>query len=107
MEKSRFQKLSTDETTEKTRKCHTGSNKKATNFGLKLLNSTSKFPYKFKEIISLILPYVELINKVYIKVFQNGLQVLVGVSFQNHWQIFCMFEELLNLLTLSQIHNGP
>ena len=84
MKKSRFHKLSTDETTEKTRKCHTSSNKKATDFGLKLLHGTSKFPYKFKEIISLILPYVELINKVYIKSFQNGLQVLVGVSFQNH-----------------------
>ena len=57
---------------------------KKPDFGLKLLHGTSKFPYKFKEIISLILPYVELINKVYIKSFQNGLQVLVGVSFQNH-----------------------
>ena len=84
MEQSRFHKLSTNETTEKTRKCHAGSNKKAANFGLKLLNDTSKFPYRFKEIISLILPYVELINKVYIKIFQNGLQVLAGVSFQNH-----------------------
>ena len=106
MKKSRFHKLSTDETTEKTRKCYTGTDKKATNFGLKLLNGTSKFPYRFKEIISLILPYIELINKAYIKIFQNGLQVLVGVSFQNHQQIFCMFEELLHLLTLSQVHNG-
>ena len=38
---------------------------------------------------------------------QNGLQVLAGVSFQNHLQIFCMFEELLHLLTLLQVHNGP
>ena len=27
--------------------------KKATNFGLQLFNGTPKFPYKFKEIISL------------------------------------------------------
>ena len=31
------------------------------NFGLKLFNGTPKCPYKFKEIISLILLYVELI----------------------------------------------
>ena len=42
-------------------KSHTGSDKTATNFGLKLFNGTPKFPYKFKEIISLIRPYVELI----------------------------------------------
>ena len=54
MEQSRFHKLSTDETTEKTTKCHAGSAKKAANFGSKLLNSTLKFPYRFKEIISLI-----------------------------------------------------
>ena len=62
--KSRFRELSTDETTEKktkNKKGHTGSDKTATNFGLKLFNGTPKFPYKFKEIISLILPYVELI----------------------------------------------
>ena len=59
--KSRFRELSTDETTERNRKCHTGSGKKATNFGLKLLNGTLKFPYKFKEIVSLTLPYIELI----------------------------------------------
>ena len=53
--------LSTDETTEKDRKCLTGSDKKATNLGLKIFDGTPKFPYKFKEIISLILPYVELI----------------------------------------------
>ena len=58
--KSRFRELSTDETTEKkTRKCHTGSDKKATKFGLKLFNGTPKFPYQ--EIISLIRPYVELV----------------------------------------------
>ena len=58
--KSRFRELSTDETTEKkNRKCHTGSDKKATNFGLKLFNGTPKFPYK--ETISLIRPYVELV----------------------------------------------
>ena len=60
--KSRFRELSTDETTEnkkKNRKCHTGSDKKATNFGLKLFNGTPKFPYQ--EIISLIRPYVELV----------------------------------------------
>ena len=45
MEKSRFHELSTDEI-EKTRKGHTGSDKKDTNFGLKLLNGTPKFPYK-------------------------------------------------------------
>ena len=39
--------------------------------------------------------------------FQNGLQVHAGVSFQNHLQIFCVFEELLHLLTISQVHNGP
>ena len=44
------------------KKGHTGSDKTATNFGLKLFNGTPKFPYKFKEIISLILPYVELIR---------------------------------------------
>ena len=60
--KSRFRELSTDETTEKKKeKSHTGSDKTATNFGLKLFNGNPKFPYKFKEIISLILPYVELI----------------------------------------------
>ena len=58
---SRFRELFTDGTTEETRKFHTGSNKKAKNFGLKLLNGSPKFPYKFKEIISLTLPYVELI----------------------------------------------
>ena len=52
-EKSRFCELSTYETTRKKRKCHTGSDKKATNFGSKLFNGTPKFPYKFKEIISL------------------------------------------------------
>ena len=71
-EKSRFRKpFPTDETTEKkknnnnnnnNRKWHTGSDKKNTNFGLKLFNGTPKFPYKFKEIISLILPYVELLS---------------------------------------------
>ena len=45
----------------KNKKGHTGSDKAATNFGLKLFNGTPKFPYKFKEIISFILPYVELI----------------------------------------------
>ena len=72
----------------KNRKCHIGSDKKGTNFGLKLFNGPLKFPYKLKELISLILPYVELINnndnKGYLKNFQNGLQVLTGVSFQNH-----------------------
>ena len=60
--KSRYRELSTDETTEKkkkNRRCHTGSDKKATNFGLKLFNGTPKFPYQ--EIISLIRPYVELV----------------------------------------------
>ena len=56
---------STGETTEKekkkNRKCHTDSDKKATNSGLKLFSGSPKFPYKFKEIISLVLPYVELI----------------------------------------------
>ena len=41
--------------------CHTSSDKKATNFGLKLFNDASKSPNKFKEIISLILPQDELI----------------------------------------------
>ena len=53
------------------------------------------------------LPYVELIMQVNLKNFQNALQVLAGVSFQNHWQIFCLFEEVLHLLTLSHVHNGP
>ena len=60
--KSRYRELSTDETTEKkkkNRRCHTDSDKKATNFGLKLFNGTPKFPYQ--EIISLIRPYVELV----------------------------------------------
>ena len=60
--KSRFRERSTDETTEKNKqKCHTDSDKKATNSGLKLFSGTRKFPYKFIEIISLVLPYVELI----------------------------------------------
>ena len=43
-----FRELSTEETTEKEKKkCHTGSGKKATNFGLKLSNGSPKFPYKF------------------------------------------------------------
>ena len=60
-EKIRFRELSTDKITEKTENSHASSDKKATNFGLKLFNGTPKFPYKFEEIISLILPYVELI----------------------------------------------
>ena len=48
--KSRLRELSTDETTEKIRKCQTGSDKKATNFGLKLFNGTPKFSYIVKEI---------------------------------------------------------
>ena len=55
-EKSRFSELSTDETWTKKKLCHTSSDKKATNFGLKLFNDASKSPNKFKEIISLILP---------------------------------------------------
>ena len=55
VEKGRFCELSTYETTEKNRKCHTGRDRKVTNFGLKLFNGTPKFPYKFKEIISLFL----------------------------------------------------
>ena len=42
--------------------------------------------------------------------FQNGLHVIAGVGYQNHSQIFCVFEELLHLLTLSKVqtdHNGP
>ena len=38
--------------------------------------------------------------------FKNGLQELGGVSFQNHYQIFRVFEELLPFLILSQVHNG-
>ena len=41
-----------------------------------------------------------------LKIFRM-VQVLARVSFQNHWQIFCLFEELLHLLTLSHVHNGP
>ena len=54
--KSRLRELSTDETTEKTE--NAAATKKATKFGLKLFNSTPKFPYIVKEIISLILPYM-------------------------------------------------
>ena len=39
----------------KKRKGHTGSDKTARNFGLKLFNGTPRFPYKFQETISLIL----------------------------------------------------
>ena len=47
----------------KNRKCHTGSDQKATNFDFRLFNGIPKFPFKFvKEIISSILPYVELIT---------------------------------------------
>ena len=53
--------LPTKQQKKKKEKSHTGSDKTATNFGLKLFNGNPKFPYKFKEIISLILPYVELI----------------------------------------------
>ena len=54
--------LPTNQQKKKNRKYHTGSDKKATNFELKLFNGTPKFPSKFiKEIISSILPYVELI----------------------------------------------
>ena len=52
--KSWFRELSTDETKKKkkTGKCHTDSDKKATNVSLKLFNGTylRSFPYKFKEI---------------------------------------------------------
>ena len=48
---------------------------KTVNFGFKLFNGTPKFPYKFKEIIS------NNNDKVYRKNFQNGLQVLAGISF--------------------------
>ena len=50
-EKSRFRELSTEETKIKG-KCHTDSDKKAANVGLKLFNGTYfwSFPYKFKEI---------------------------------------------------------
>ena len=37
-------------------KYHTDSDKKATNFGLKLFNDTPTFPQEFKETISLIVP---------------------------------------------------
>ena len=40
--KSRFCEISTDEITEKKQKMHTGSDKKATNFDLKLFNGTPK-----------------------------------------------------------------
>ena len=53
--------LPTKQQKKKKEKSHTGSDKTATNFGLKLFNGNPKFPYKFKEIISLILLYVELI----------------------------------------------
>ena len=56
--KSRLRKLSTDKTTEKTENAIPAATKKATKFGLKLFNSTPKFPYIVKEIISLILPYM-------------------------------------------------
>ena len=49
-ENSGFRELSTKET--KKGKCHTDSDKKAANVGLKLFNGTYlwSFPYKFKEI---------------------------------------------------------
>ena len=56
--KSRLRELSTDETTEKTENAIPAATKKATKFGLKLFNSTPKFPYIVKEIINLILPYM-------------------------------------------------
>ena len=50
-EKSRFRELATEETKIKG-KCHTDSDKKAANVGLKLFNGTClrSSPYKFKEI---------------------------------------------------------
>ena len=45
--------LPTKQQKKKTRKCHNGIDKKAANFVLKLFNGTPKFPYKFKEIITL------------------------------------------------------
>ena len=42
----------------KTENAIPAATKKATKFGLKLFNSTPKFPYIVKEIISLILPYM-------------------------------------------------
>ena len=58
-EKSRLRELSTNETTKKkTENAIPAATKKATKFGLKLFNSTPKFPYIVKEIISLILPYM-------------------------------------------------
>ena len=73
-EKSRFRELSTDETTGKNKKCNTDSDKKATNFDLKLFNCTPKFRYNFRT-------SNWLCNN---NSFQNGSQVLAGVSFLNH-----------------------
>ena len=50
--------------------------------------------------------YLTTTTELTLKIFRM-VQVLAGVSFQNHWQIFCLFEELLHLLTLSHVHNGP
>ena len=72
--KSRLRELSTYETSEKTENAIPAATKKARNFGLKLFNGTS----------SRLCNNNNNNNKVYLKNFQNGLQVLAGVSFQNH-----------------------
>ena len=90
------------------RKCHNSMGKKATNFGLQLFNGTPKFPYKFKEIISLRYSSVTTtITKFTLNIFRMACKPFQAESFQTISRIFACLKNSLHLLTLSQVHNGP
>ena len=90
------------------RKCHNSMGKKATNFGLQLFNGTPKFPYKFKEIISLRYSSVTTTTtKFTLNIFRMACKPFQAESFQTISRIFACLKNSLHLLTLSQVHNGP
>ena len=112
--KNRVREFSTYETTEKklNRKCHNSMGKKATNFGLQLFNGTPKFPYKFKEIISLRYSSVTTTTtttttKFTLNIFRMACKPFQAESFQTIRRFFACLKNSLHLLTLSQVHNGP
>ena len=96
------------------RKCHNSMGKKATNFGLQLFNGTPKFPYKFKEIISLRYSSVTTTKtttatttKFTLNIFRMACKPFQAESFQTIRRFFACLKNSLHLLTLSQVHNGP